>query len=281
MATSPTVRRRRLGGELRRLRLDAQKTIDDVAADTHISKSVLSRIETGQSSAKAGHVEKLLAYFEAPPQLVATLTQLARDSRRRGWWSVGGGELLDATRTLIGLEAEASMIQDYSGQVINGLLQVPEYSRAILKAVLPHPDEENVQAALNFRVRRQARLSEIDLFVILAEELLIRRVGGSATMVRQLTRLLEASEEPRITVQVLDLDVGAHAGSAGDFSIISFPERNSSPAVYLEGTGWDSCIEEPSDVAGFQRRFDLLRTDALSQPASRDRINQHLKDLRS
>src|SRR4051812_46776238 len=111
MATSPTVRRRRLGAELRRLRQQAGQTIDQVAETTGISKSVLSRIEKGESAAKADNLRKLLTYYGASEGVVAELSQLARESRRRGWWGVGGGDLLDATRTLIGLEAEASFIE--------------------------------------------------------------------------------------------------------------------------------------------------------------------------
>jgi transcriptional regulator with XRE-family HTH domain len=281
MATSPTVRRRRLGAELRRLRQQAGQTIDQVAETTGISKSVLSRIEKGESAAKADNLRKLLTYYDAPQDLVAELSQLARESRRRGWWSVGGGELLDATRTLIGLEAEASFIEDYSGQVITGLLQIPDYSRAVLRAVLPDPTAEDIEAALAFRIRRQQRLADIHLSVVLAEELLLRPVGGRPAMRQQLIHLVQASEEPRITIQVLDLKVGAHTGMGGGFSIIGFPERDSHPAVYLEGTGWDSCVEDAAEVAVYQRRFDLLRTDALSQPASRDRINHLIKEFAS
>ncbi len=282
MATSPTVRRRRLGGRLRSLRQAAGMTIDQVAEATGVSRSVLSRIETGASAPKAAALTQLLAFYTPPPEVADELTRLARESRKRGWWNAGGGDdLLEEVRTLVGLETEASMIEEYSGQVVNGLLQIPDYSRALLQGALPDPDEESIAAAMAYRVKRQERLKDLDLSVIIPEEVLLRRVGGATVMARQLQHLLEVSHSHQVTLQILDLEAGSHPGIGGAFSIIIFPEGNGEPAVYLEGTDWDALIEDAARVAVYRRRFSQLRTDALNQPDSRARIHQRMKELES
>jgi transcriptional regulator with XRE-family HTH domain len=205
--------------------LPDQRTDDQVAEASGVSRSVLSRIETGESAPKVAALQALLPFYAPPAELADELTKLARESRKRGWWNAGGGaDLLDEVRTLVGLETEASMIEEYSGLVVNGLLQIPDYTRALLQGVLPDPDEESIAAAMAYRVKRQERLKDLILSVVIPEEVFLRRVGGAPVMVRQLQHLIEVSHNPQITLQVLDLEAGSHMGIGGAFSITVFPE---------------------------------------------------------
>ena len=141
---SPTARARRLRHELRRLREEAGLTHTEVAHRLEWSPSKLSRIENGQSRVNTGDVADLLGIYGVSDETTReALIQLAREARRRGWWTrytdvLGSG-------TYIGLEAEASAIQTYESQFVPGLLQTEDYARAVISGGQVRPDPETVE----------------------------------------------------------------------------------------------------------------------------------------
>src|SRR2546421_6765924 len=137
---SPTVRRRRLGLELRRLREAAGVTIDVVADRLECSSSKISRIETGHTGATPGDVRDMLAVYGVDGTAADELVQVAREARQKGWWHLYGTVL---TTAYVGLEAAASEIHAYEGQVVPGLLQVDDYARAMI--VKGRPDISPVE----------------------------------------------------------------------------------------------------------------------------------------
>jgi transcriptional regulator with XRE-family HTH domain len=120
-APSPTVRRRRLLAELRRLRDASGKTIDQVAEDIGMSKSTLSRIENGLSGIKTPTLRALLVEYGVTGEHAAQLEQLAKEASRRGWWQVAGPT--DNFKTIVGLEAEATWINYYGASFPIGHLE--------------------------------------------------------------------------------------------------------------------------------------------------------------
>jgi transcriptional regulator with XRE-family HTH domain len=272
------VRRRRLTAELRRLRESQGKTIDDVAVAIGMSKTTLSRIENGQSGVKIPTLRALLAEYGVSDETAAHLEQLSKEASQRGWWQVAGPT--DPFKTLVGLEAEAKWINYFSSTYIIGLLQTEAYARALLEAIEFDATEEEIELKVGLRLRRQERLSDLNLGVILSEEGLLRPVGGIPVMIAQIERLLEASNSRDIDIQVLATEAGAHVGLAGNFEIIGL-DFTGPEAVYVEGARWDACIEDTRQLVTYTRSFEKLRALALGPGDSRARLHQIAKDYAS
>jgi transcriptional regulator with XRE-family HTH domain len=277
---SPTVRRRRLTAELRQLREATGKTIDEVASNIGMSKSALSRIENGLVGVKIPVLRALMSEYSVTDDRALALESLAKQASQRGWWQVLGGSIpSDQYKTLVGLEAEAIWVNYYSPNIITGLLQTEEYARAVLEAVVPDATPEDLELAIQFRLKRQERLKEMRLWVILSEEGLMRTIGGPEIMVNQLKRLIAAGSGRDLTIQVIGRETGAHIGIDGGFTTIGFSSGPQAGAVYVEGHRWDACIEESDQMVQYMRSFELLRAVALSPAESRVRLETILEGI--
>jgi transcriptional regulator with XRE-family HTH domain len=277
-APSPTVRQRRLLAELRRLRDATGKTIDEVADDIGMSKSTLSRIENGLVGIKLPVLRALLSEYGVGEEDRIQLEQLSKEAAQRGWWQVAGPT--DPFKTVVGLEAEATWINYFGSTLIIGLLQTEAYARALLESIMFDSPQPEIDLAVQLRLRRQERLGDLQLGVILSEEGLLRPIGGKATMIEQIERLLEASADRRIDLQVLSIEAGEHVGLAGGFQVVGLTP-GAPEAVYVEGARWDACIEDPDQLIVYTRSFEKLRALALGPNDSRVRLRQIAKDYAS
>ena len=277
--SSPTLRKRRLVSELRRLREAADLTIEDVAGRLECSASKISRIETGRVGVTPRDVRDMLSAYGADPTTLAELVQLARDARRRAWWDEFGDI---APGRYVGYEADADRVRTYQGLMVPGLLQSEAYTRALIKAVLPDAAPAEVDRRVRLRQARQALLVEdepLRLDVVVDEAALRRLVGGREVMAEQLRRLDEAGKRPNITLQVASFEAGGHAALDGPFVILSFPDRSDPAVVYLECPRGDVYVEHPSDVAGYSDLFARLSAGSLDPAASSALIGRVAREL--
>jgi len=280
----PTVRLRRLGMELRVLREAAGLNSQQAAEELGCSQSKISRVETGKSPVSVRDVRDLLGLYQVTDrEQCERLLGLARDSRQRGWWAEFGSWLPSGFDTYAGMEAATASVRAYQAQLVHGLLQTEDYARALLRALRVEDTRESVEKLVEFRMARQAQLtraeSPLRLWVIFEEEVLKRPVGGSAVMQAQLQRILEAAEEPTITIQVLPTDRGAHAGLDGSFSVFEFPDPGDPDVAYVGGPIGTVFIEKNEDVKRFATRFDHLRAAALDIGESADLIAHVARDM--
>ncbi len=275
MAVSPTVRRRRLTAELRRLRDASDLTIDQVAADIGVSKSALSRIENGLVGVKLPVLRALFRVYGVTGQQAEMLERLSGEATQKGWWQHFGVDTvsLDSTQTLIGLEEEASSENDFSLTCLSGLLQTREYAMAIMRATVDASDEA-VESAVEMRIRRQQRLGDIHLWSIIAEEALTRPIGGPEVMRAQIEHLIQIAGSRRVTLQVLAKEHREHPGMSGPFAILNLDSPLDLKAVYVEGNLWDACLEGPAEVAYYERAFEILRAMALGPQESVSRLQR-------
>src|SRR4051812_15629098 len=209
---SPTIRRRRLGVELRRHRETAGGTIDFVADRLGCSTSKVSRIETGHTGAAPRDVQDMLDIYGVEDTIKAELVQIAREARQKGWWHPFSTVLNSA---YVGLEAAARSIRTYEQQVVPGLLQSEEYAIAMIRAARLGDTDREIEQRVRVRMERQSLLTQddpIDLRVVLDEAVVSRPVGGDAVMRDQLCALITAARLPNVTLQILPFDAGAHAG---------------------------------------------------------------------
>ncbi|MFZ0163441.1 MAG: helix-turn-helix transcriptional regulator [Trebonia sp.] len=283
MATGPTVRRRRLGAELRRLRDSAGYKLEEVAGMLGVAPSTLSRIETGKAPTKSAYLSQLLELYQVTDAgQRQILVDMAREGHRKGWWAAYDDVLPSGLGVYVGLEAEASGLRSYEIGVVHGLLQTTDYARAILRASAPRHTADQIERLVDLRMERQRRLDDnppLDLWVIHDEAVIRRTVGGPVVMRHQLAHLLVAAGLPGVTLQVLPFDTGAHAGHDGPFSIVEFHDRSDSEVVYVESTAGPIYLEKDREVRACAEVFDRLRAAALPPEASLDLISKAAREL--
>ncbi|MFF0294295.1 helix-turn-helix domain-containing protein [Kitasatospora sp. NPDC004615] len=273
-SVNPTVRRRRLGAELRRLRELRGMTAEEVAGRLMVSQSKISRLENGRRSISPRDVRDLCEVYEVEDERVRNgLMEMAKESRQRGWWHEFG----DIPYSVyIGLEAEASSIRAYESSFVPGLLQTREYAEAVVAGTQPDTDPAAIHRRVEVRLKRQLRIHGDDqlgsLWVVVDEAVLRRQVGGPRVMAEQLFQLVELGERPNINLQVIPFKHGAHPGMTGTFSLMEFPESADSTVVYFEGVTADLYLEKEADVRRYTNLYDHLRAAAMSVTESRSMI---------
>jgi transcriptional regulator with XRE-family HTH domain len=259
----PTIRRRRLGAELRRHRDTAGITIETVAERLECSASKISRIETGHTTASPRDVRDMLLIYGVSGAEIDELVQIAREARQKGWWHPYNTVLAGA---YVGLEQAASWIRTYEQQVVPGLLETEEYATTMIRAARPDLSPEHIQRRVRVRLNRQSLLTQddpVELWVVLDEAVLSRPVGGDAVMRGQLNRLVEVARLPNVTLQILPFSVGAHAGMDGPFTILSFPEAGDPDVVYAENATGGLFLEKSDELLKYGFIFDHIRTAAM------------------
>jgi transcriptional regulator with XRE-family HTH domain len=283
MAMGPTVRRRRLGSELRRLREAHSIKLEEVAEHLGVAASTLSRIETGKAPTKSLYLNAMLEMYGVnDPGQRQILVDMAREGHRKGWWSVYDDVLPTGFGIYVGLEVEAAGLRSYEAEVVHGLFQTPDYARAVLREVFNRDSDEQVERLVDLRMKRKDVLDRdppLDVWLILDEAVIRRAVGGPEFMRAQLARLTEASKMPNVTIQVLPFSAGSHAGLRGPFSILEFPERADSDVAYVESVAGILYLEKDREVRSCAEAFDRLRATALSPGASVELIAEAARDL--
>lgn len=277
--SSPTMRRRRLGNELRGLREAAGLTIEQVAKSLLCSTSKISRIETGQVSVRGLDLRAILDLYEVAASDRVILIELARKASDKGLWQAQGP--LKNLRALVDFEVAATSIRTFGGLLLPGLLQTGEYARAVMRALRPELRSEELEHRVEIRIARQALLKGDDppsYWAILDDAALRRDVGGRRVMARQLQFLAEMAALPTVTLQVLPSAKGAHAGLCGDFTIFSFSEPNDQDVIYLEHLGSDLYVEQREQVIRHVQAFDHLRARALGPEESLLCLSQAYSD---
>jgi hypothetical protein len=161
-------------------------------------------------------------------------------------------------------------------------LQTPDYALAVLRELRPRDSEELLERVVDLRMQRQRLLDQdppLDLWLILDEGAIRRKIGGLAVMRRQLQHMIQASRWANVTLQVLAFDSGAHAGLIGPFAILEFPERTDPDVAYTESLGGMIYLEKDREVRACAEAFDRMRASALSPVASVELIQRVAEEL--
>jgi transcriptional regulator with XRE-family HTH domain len=275
----PTVQRRRLGIELRRLRETAGKGLDEIAKVLECSASKVSRIENGQVSASPRDVRDMLEFYGVEEERREQLVEFARVARKKGWWEAYSDTLVVP---LVGLEVAANRVLVYEPRAVHGLLQTREYASALIRAVQPDLSEQQVQRQLELRMTRQQLLDRDDapeLLFVLEECALRRPVGGPSVWREQLRHLeVAVASLPSLTLQILPLTVGEHAAMDGAFSVYQFSEPIDPDVVYFEHASTDVYVESPDQVRSYTTAFERIRAEALTPDESSLLVSRLARD---
>jgi transcriptional regulator with XRE-family HTH domain len=280
-AQSPTVRRRRLALELRRLREAAKLTCEEVAEQLECSASKISRVETGRVSVSPRDVRDMLEIYGVPELQRNALVQLARDSRQKGWWHAYADSLQPHVATYLGMESAASEIRIYEVNLIPGLLQTEEYARAVINAGVVSSPRFDIERQVAVKMERQ-RLTVTGpplVWAVLDEAALRRQVGGPEVMRVQLEYLRELGGRQNVRLQVIPFGGGAHPAMGRPFIILAFGEEADPDVVYLKNLTGALWVENVEEVDRYNLFFNHLQATALSFENSAALMTAVLKEM--
>lgn len=276
------VRRILLGAQLRRLRESQGITREAAGYAIRASESKISRMELGRVSFKERDVVDLLSlYGVAEGEERTTLLSLLAEANQPGWWHSYTEAMPNWFQTYVGLEEAASLIRTYQVQFVPGLLQAPEYARAIIRLNQPRMTEEELERRVNLRLGRQALLTSDRaprLWAIVDEAALRRPIGGAEVMRAQVQRLLELSELPNVVLQVMPFRFGGHAAEGGAFTILRFPEQDLADVVYMEQLTSALYLDKRDDVDAYVQVMERVSVDSLTPEQTTELLQSLLKE---
>ncbi|WP_436759109.1 helix-turn-helix domain-containing protein [Streptosporangium sp. V21-05] len=276
----PTILRILLGAQLRRLRVAKDITREQAGYAIRASHAKISRLELGRVGFKERDVADLLTmYGVTDTEERAPLLTLARQASAPGWWHKYGDLLPNWFQVYVGLEEAASIVRTYEVQFIPGLLQSPEYARAVIMLVHGGAAPDEVDRRVALRMARQERLNRPDaptLWAVMDEAVLRRPIGGPRVLRAQIDHLLDAVEMPNVKLQIMPFERGGHAAAGGPFSILRFPERDLPDVVYMEQLTSALYVDKLEETDHYMQVMDRLCIQAYSVSESR----RFLRDLR-
>lgn len=279
----PTVLRIVLGAQLRRLRTQRGISLERAAAAIRASHAKVSRLELGRVGFKERDITDLLTlYGVTDPEDRAAILRLAEKANGPGWWHKYDEVLPPWFRIYVGLEEAASLIRTYEIQFVPGLLQSRAYARAVIMLGHAAATPEEIERRIELRQARQQRTISAEnpkLWVVLDEAVLRRPLGGREVMREQVAHLLELTEHPNITLQVLPFDHGGHAAAGGPFSILRFSEAELPDVVYLEQLTSALYLDKVEDTEHYMKVMDRVCMDAMSVATTRRFLNMIYRDL--
>ncbi|HEU5155668.1 MAG TPA: helix-turn-helix transcriptional regulator [Streptosporangiaceae bacterium] len=278
----PTVRMRRLGAQLRKIREDRGLTLDEAANLLNLSKSALNRMENAQVVVRRHETEYLLIkYGVADRDLRDSLLGLASAGRSRDWVKRHGALSPESpVKDLVQLEQDSSAIRIFQPFGIPGILQTPDYARAVIGSRPPKPNRD-LDRAVAFRMARKEVLSgpePVRLDVVIGEAALRQHMGGAGVLRDQLQYLLEASSPANVGIRVLPYEATRHPGFDGAFTMLDV-ETGAFTVVVIDSMMRSVYSEDDADVERYSLVFMELCATALSEADSRTMIEQVMFEL--
>ncbi|MEV4630152.1 helix-turn-helix transcriptional regulator [Micromonospora sp. NPDC049523] len=275
-----TARARRLGIALRSYREAAGLTLERAAEEINSTRSTLSRYENALSLPSPATVRALLTHYNVDEDGLKGTIELAKEAKKPGWW-VSYSYLLDRrTADFIALESEATYIQSFEPSLVPGLLQTPDYIRAIMLGGPHILTDDEIEGRVQFRLNRQKRLAAtpepLVLDAVIDEVALMRRVGGDDVWAEQLEHLIKISEIPHITIGVIPLSAGYHRGTRGSLHILEFGPEDQ-PLASVETVAGQLSFDTTPELDTCTKIMQHLRTVALSPEESCKLISNLLK----
>jgi transcriptional regulator with XRE-family HTH domain len=277
----PTVSRMLVGAQLRRLREAAELTREQAAESIRASESKISRLELGRTGFKLRDVTDLLALYGVSDEAeCATLLAMAQQANTQGWWHAYSAVIPGWLDAYLGLEQAASVIRSYEIRFVHGLLQTADYARAVIRLGQDGISEADIESRVGLRMRRQQILHRPDpprLWTVIDEAALCRPIGGAATMRAQIRQLIEITELPHVTVQVLPFSA-ANVSVGVPITLLRFPEAELPDVVYAEQFASALYLDRPADTEQYQHALNRLGTAAQPQTATVATLTRILRE---
>ena len=279
----PTVLRMVLGSQLRRLREKSGISASDAGYAIRATHSKISRMELGRVSFRERDVTDLLImYGVTDPEEHKAFTALAREANVPGWWHGSADVLPGWFEPYIGLEEAASIVRNYQVQWVPGQLQTPEYARQVILLGHAGISDAEMQRRIELRMNRQKLLTRPDgphFWLVVDEAVLRRPLGGADLMRAQIDRLIEVTQLPAVTLQVLPFRTGGHPAAGGPLCILRFAEPDLPDVVYLEQLTSALYLDRRDEVDSYQMVMDKLCVQAAPDTETVKILEKIRKDL--
>jgi transcriptional regulator with XRE-family HTH domain len=279
----PTVLRMLLGIQLRRLREAKGLTPEQAGYEIRASRSKISRVEHGRVGFKERDVTDLLSlYGVTDDQERQRMLALARQANDQGWWAKYDDIMPDWFESYVGLEQATSLIRTYELQFVPGLFQTDDYARAV--TVLGHraaPAGE-IERRVGLRMQRQELLARDDtprIWAVIDESALRRPVGGRDVMRAQLRHLVDVTEFPRVTLQVMPFSRGGHPAAGGSFTVLRFAEPDLPDIVYIEQLTSALYMDRRDEVDHYMEVMNRLSAEAETPADTASLLRKIIKTL--
>ena len=281
--SGPTVLRILLGTQLRRLREGKGISREAAGYEIRASGSKISRMELGRVSFKERDVADLLSMYGVSNSAEReALLGLARQANSPGWWHHYGDILPSWFQSYLGLEAAATLIRTYEIQFVPGLLQTPEYARAVILLGHSGADAAEIDRRVELRNQRQIILNRPEppqLWAVIDEAVLRRPIGGVEVMRKQIEALIEASRLPNVRLQIIPFNAGGHAAAGGPFAILRFPEAELPDVVYVEQLTSAIYLDKRDDVDHYAIAMERVCIDAEPPSHTPDILEKLLNEV--
>lgn len=279
----PTLPRRRIARELKELRETADLRLEEVARETAVSTSTLSRLENAHGAANALTIRALVDFYKiADTERGRRLVRWAKDGRKPGWWQNFPDAATDNSSLYVAYESQAAVVKVYVIPFMPVLLQAPEYSRVITEAFHPTYSKDQIERLVGFQQRRQQILSRRDnqpplkLRAILHESCFRQIVGSKEVMRTQLQHLLDVTATYKnVRLQVLPQGAPPHRAMRSVWSHFEYSDELDGDVTIIEPqVGVLTPLEEPSETKQTAQYFAELSHMSLNPSESVDFIQR-------
>jgi transcriptional regulator with XRE-family HTH domain len=247
-------------------RRTAGYTQRELAERLRLDEQTLASIEQGRRSLRAEYAVFLDELLDTKGALAVAVENMPEVDLFPRW-----------AEEYIDLEREALALSWYDNQVLPGLLQTPAYARAVFLNDVPALTEDEVEQRVAARVDRQEILHHKvppTISFIISEVTLMDRLGGDAVYAEQMRCLREWADLPAVTLQVMPVGRDFHAGLVGPFTLIETQDHQRIAYTEAPRRGW--LIADPDEVSYLERRYAMLRTQALNPPETRSLLDRLL-----
>ena len=277
---APTVGQVVLGRRLQELREAAGLKREEAARVLRVASATVRRMEMAEVALKIPYVHALLTAYGVPEDEASVFVDLAEEANEPGWWQRFADVVPDWFSLHVSLEGSARLIRSYEPHFVPGLLQTPEYARAVMEAgTIGHTGPEAVERHVSLRMARQKLLTREHpphLWVIVDETVLRRPVSIDGEVMRdQLDRLLEASESGHVTIQVAEFRDGPHPGTSAPFELFRFAEPELPDMVYTEYLTGALYLDSRREVATHLEVLDHMTAGAASAQRTKEIIAEY------
>ncbi|MFI5062731.1 MAG: helix-turn-helix domain-containing protein [Streptosporangiales bacterium] len=281
---SPVVERRRLRTDLRRARLDADLTQEQVATEMDWSLSKIIRIENGSVSISTNDLRALLRLYDITGEAeVRRLVDLARNARQPSWWSKYRGSVPPVFFQYLEYEAAASAIRHYESFLVPGLLQTRDYAHTVISEYKGNFSARTIQTRVDIRMTRQQLLEQGTpprLHFILDEAAIRHLMGDEGTRAEQIQKLIEMAGRPAVTIEVVPFSAGLHRGLGETFTLLEFRDTEDDDVLYFENSR-DALFshDDTEEVVLYREMFEDLRKKSLGVKRSLALLKQVQAEL--
>ncbi|WP_406477200.1 helix-turn-helix domain-containing protein [Streptomyces sp. NBC_01615] len=273
--SNPTLRQRRLGAELRKLRERAGLNATEAAARLGVNQGRVSMIETGRSPLSADRVRAMArAYDCSDAQLLDALDAMT-GRRPRGWWEEYRDHLPVGLIDLAELEHHAAALRVALVVHIPALLQTTDHARALFNEAVPPLRQYEIEHRVTHRIKRQGilhRETPPPYTAVIHESALHMGYGGPATVRAQLQHLLNVSELDHVTVRIIPFGKGSFPGTGQSIDYLegTVPQLDT---VQLDTHHGCEFLDAEAQLAKYRAVLDRMEANALKPADSRDLIH--------